>query len=152
MDHDEEEVDRRTPSGTSFLVMRFSLAARSGRTLIASVALALNFLGSGVPILHAAAHSAHAEHFAHEGTSRSHHEAHLVEHVAIDHEAEHPASLHDECLYLNRLATAFALPVAPLLSVAPFVEAQLAVIIPTVAEFRSRAPPPGDPARAPPLV
>ncbi|MDQ3605505.1 MAG: hypothetical protein M3418_04865 [Gemmatimonadota bacterium] len=70
----------------------------------------------------------------------------------MDHEADHSASLHDECLYLNRLAAAFALPAAPLLFVAPVVEAELAPRAPPPAEARSRAPPLGDPARAPPLV
>lgn len=133
--------------------MRLPLTAPSGlRTLLACVALALNLFGSGVPLLHAAAHSAHAEHFAHEGSSRSHHEAPIVEHVAVDHEADHSASLHDEWLYLNRLAAAFALPAAPLPFVAPVVEAVLAPRALPPTESRSRAPPPGDPARAPPLV
>ncbi len=133
--------------------MRLPLTARSGlRTLLACVALALNLFGSGVPLLHAAAHATHAEHLAHEGSPRSHHDASVVEHVAVDHEADHSASLHDECLYLNRLAAAFALPASPLLFVVPVVEAELAPRAPHPTESRSRARPPGDPARAPPLV
>ncbi len=132
--------------------MRIPLAGSRARALIACIALTLNLVGSGVPLLHAAAHSAHAESDAHERSSQAHHDAPPVEQATLDHEADHSASLHGECLYLNRLATAFALPAVPPLLPASVVQPDLAPSTPPVTEYRSRAPPPGDPARAPPLV
>jgi hypothetical protein len=137
--------------------MRFPFTASSGsRASLAYIALALNLLGSGAPLLHVAAHAVHAERIAHDAPlppSRSHHGAVAVElHQGEDHEADHPSWMHDECVFLGRFEVAFALPSARPLPLLGFAEAVRAPGAPDVGEHRSRAPPPGDPARAPPLA
>lgn len=115
------------------------------RTLAALLALAATLIAAGVPVLHAAAHLGH------------HGEAHgelasAVDHGDHDHDAIHPAALHDDAAPTGRSSIGFALPgVAdlPILHVTLHERRDIPIPVPRLS---SRAPPPGDPARAPPLA
>jgi hypothetical protein len=129
---------------------------RSGtiRTLVVLLGLAANLIAAGAPVLHVLLHELH------EAGEHHHHDD---DHAALaweagpaetDHPASdvHPQALHDEARLIKRDVVLF-----------PFPAVALALPEPTEAEveyrtseppgsLRSRAPPPGDPARAPPLV
>lgn len=154
------------------------LSGRSGRqvwrTATVCLALAANLIAAGVPVLHASAHAAHdgAQHAeahapeahesdTHEPEAHAHEEPAPVAAEPVDdadpgadqgHGDVHPASLHDECISGKRAVFSFEWFVA-LPSFDP--------VIPTrsggapsrsIQRLSTRAPPPGTPARAPPLV
>jgi len=118
------------------------------RVLLVLLALAANLIAAGGPLLHAAAHlGGHAEHAESADALAG------VGHAHDDHGALHPASLEDEVAAAkSRGGTELALAAAadlPLLRVTTHQRRDLPVPAPRLS---SRAPPPGDPARAPPLA
>jgi len=118
------------------------------RFLLALLALAANLIAAGGPLLHAAAHlGGHGEHAESADALAG------VGHAHDDHGALHPASLDDEAAAVkSRGGSGFALLAAadlPLLRITPHERRDLPVPAPRLS---SRAPPPGDPARAPPLA
>jgi hypothetical protein len=120
------------------------------RTLLALLALAANLLAAGGPLLHAAAHlGGHGE----QEHAESSDALAGISHAHDDHGALHPASLHDEASAVkSRGGNGFALVARadlPLLRIIPHERRDLPVPAPRLS---SRAPPPGDPARAPPLA
>jgi hypothetical protein len=123
-----------------------SRAAPRRRILLALLALAANLVAAGVPLLHAAAHLGHHQ-------DAPHTEALLaaVDHAEHDHGEAHPAALHDAAPSV-RTSLAFALVTpeeAPLPALPVRESREISILAPRPA---SRAPPPGDPARAPPLA
>lgn len=114
-----------------------------GRVLIVSLALIANLFAAGTPVLHA---------WTHHREGDDHHAPVVELQVDHDHEAEHPRSLHDDTLVVKRHALDLTF-----LHATPGVESVVVAtecirVRPTVASLGSRAPPPGDPARAPPLA
>ena len=121
------------------------------RTLVVLLGLAANLIAAGAPLLHAVLHALH-EAGHHDG-----HPAELASHAGgteSDHPESdvHPQALHDDARLVRRDVVLFPFPA-------------VAVVLPETVESeveyltseppgspRSRAPPPGDPARAPPLV
>ena len=141
------------------------------RLLAVCLALVANLVAAGVPVLHSLAHEAHSAGWGHDVAAthhqegehhagREHHPPATHEFAAERHAAEsdhhheqaHAPSLHDECVALKRLAVDFAFlaPVRFVLSGEP--EHDGSVPRRLVQRLSSRAPPPGDPARAPPPV
>lgn len=123
------------------------------RLLVACLALVANFIAAGVPVLHTFAHDAHFTSADHHSAAVDVHGAELHEREAgHDHDQAHAASLHDECVALKRVAVDldFLVPVRFALPGEP--ETDRVVPKRPVQRLSSRAPPPGDPARAPPLV
>lgn len=117
------------------------------RSLILCLALVANFFAAGSPLLHTAAHALD-DHHRHEIAAASDHEHPSDE----EHDEVHPSSLHDDSVLLRRGApNFFFLPSATLLAIDAAAE-HPAPATSQVASLRSRAPPPGDPARAPPLA
>lgn len=121
------------------------------------LALAANFFVAGSPALHAAAHALHDdhphEHSADAGHGASHEHGADADHRTDDgHHEVHPSSLHDDGALPRPLVPHFFL----LAAVSPSaVEAAAQTRAPAArptTSLRSRAPPPGDPARAPPLA
>ena len=108
--------------------------------------LVANVLAAGTPLLHAAAHTGH---------DRGHEHNNAV--VAQDqadhgHGEVHAPSLHDDGALVKKVAPDF-LFVAPAPLIAPDLPgSERAVAFHPVPRLPSRAPPPGDPARAPPLA
>lgn len=121
------------------------------RTLVVLLGLAANLIAAGAPLLHAVLHQLH---------EAGHHDGHQAERALhaggteSDHPESdvHPQALHDDARLIKRDVVLFPFPA-------------VAVVLPEPAEseieyltseppgsLRSRAPPPGDPARAPPLV
>lgn len=126
------------------------------RTLVVLLGLAANLIAAGAPVLHVLLHELHE--------AGEHHHHHDDEHAAVawesapvgsDHPASdvHPQALHDDARLIKRDGVLFAFPaVAPLALPEP-VEAEVEYrTSEPPGSLRSRAPPPGDPARAPPLV
>ena len=121
------------------------------RTLVVLLGLAANLIAAGAPLLHA---------FLHELHEAGHHDAHEVE-LALhaggtetDHSGSdvHPQALHEDARLVKRDAMVFAFPtLAAALPEPVEVEVEYLTSEPPGA-LRSRAPPPGDPARAPPLL
>jgi hypothetical protein len=123
------------------------------RLLVACLALAANLVAAGVPVLHALAHDAHFASVDHHADAVDDHGAELHEREAgHDHDRAHAASLHDECVALKRVAVDLGF-IAPI-RFALLSESETDRVVPRrpVQRLSSRAPPPGDPARAPPLV
>lgn len=132
------------------------LANRSSRlrTLVVLLGLAANLIAAGAPVLHVLLHELH---------ERGDHHHHDEEHAAFawDHapaETDHPASdvhpqaLHDDARLIKRDVVLFPFPAVALALPEPVeVDADCLTSEPP-GSLRSRAPPPGDPARAPPLV
>ena len=137
------------------------------RLLAVCLALVANLVAAGVPVLHSLAHEAHFGDWDHHASAPHHldgehsagrehhppatHEQHATE-SDHDHEQAHAPSLHDECVALKRLAVDFAFltPVRFVLSAEP--EPDRSVPRRPIQRLSTRAPPPGDPARAPPPV
>ena len=123
-----------------------SLALRL-RIVPALLALAANLLAAGVPLLHAAAHW-HAEESHHAAVTSA---IAVAEHADHEHDAVHTASLHDDATPQSRSAFSDAVlaspDLAPLAAV-PHARRDSPIPVPLLLP---RAPPPGDPARAPPL-
>ena len=116
------------------------------RPLLVFLALAANLIAAGLPVLHAMAHLGH------------HGEPHHAEAVAAfahtDHEhgAVHPEALHDDAGPRSGGGVSFAFLASvdlPVLHVALHERRDTPIPVPRLS---SRAPPPGDPARAPPLA
>lgn len=122
-------------------------------TLVVLLGLAANLIAAGAPVLHVLLHELH------EAGEHHHHD----EHATLDGEAgpaetDHPASdvhpqaLHDDARLIKRDVVLFPFPAVALALPEPVeVEAEYRTSEPP-GSLRSRAPPPGDPARAPPLV
>jgi hypothetical protein len=105
-------------------------------------------VAAGTPLLHAAAHAGHeAEHVVELSPGGELHDASDHEHGEI-----HPPGLHDECvlkrIQQNSLTLLRPEPTAVLVAV----ETEQVVGTRPIHQLPSRAPPPGDPARAPPLA
>lgn len=136
--------------------MRLFLRPPTGlRAFLAAVAIMLNLLGSGVPLLHAAAHAGevHSHHVDHapvldHDNSRDHGSSLAL--AAHSQEPDHVGALHDECIYVGKLSGAYLLPATPALVFAVPTEVEVPPLVHPSVQLRSRAPPPGDPARAPP--
>ena len=124
------------------------------RTLVVLLGLAANLIAAGAPVLHVLLHELHeaGEHHHHDEA-----DAALAWDAApaeTDHPGSdvHPQGLHDDARLVKRDAMVFAFPVLAVALPAPVeVEVEYRTSEPPGA-LRSRAPPPGDPARAPPLV
>lgn len=123
------------------------------RTLVVLLGLAANLIVAGAPGLHVLLHELHAR-------EDHHHDEHpggLAWDTApggTDHPDSdvHPRSLHDDARLLKPHVVLLRFPVVAL---APPEPAEAEVEHRTSrppGSLRSRAPPPGDPARAPPLV
>lgn len=116
--------------------------------------LAANLIAAGAPVLHVLLHELH------ERGEHHHHDEHPAG-VAWDHapaESDHsdsdahPQALHDDARLIKRDVVLFPFPVVALAPPEPVeVEVEYLTSEPP-GSLRSRAPPPGDPARAPPLV
>ena len=128
------------------------------RTLMVCLALVANLLATGGPLLHAAVHELHEARDARDDHNRHGHHHHDERVVAsggvVDHldDEIHPASLHEDCPLLLRSACFVGIP-----SSTPGLQAVVtpgvnAPVLRPVSSPLSRAPPPGDPARAPPLA
>lgn len=126
------------------------------RTLVVLLGLAANLIAAGAPVLHVLLHELHE--------AEEHHHHHDDEaHAALpweagpaetDHPASdvHPQALHDDVRLIKRDVVLFPFPAVALALPEPVeVEAEYRTSGPP-GSLRSRAPPPGDPARAPPLV
>lgn len=119
------------------------LETRASRAMLACFGLGAYLLTAGAPLVHAAAHGPHEER-DHAGLQD--------ERIAHSHDEDHHPSLHDVGATPIRGIAKVALPEA----------LKRIEIIPAPAERRAsspldriltpRAPPPGDPARAPPQV
>ncbi|HEX8318660.1 hypothetical protein [Longimicrobium sp.] len=123
------------------------------RPLFVLLGLAANLIAAGTPLLHGVLHELHE---VHEGRHVDEHAAGLVAEAgpAIDHSSAdiHPQALHDDAKLVRRDVLVFTLPSLALASREPVqLEAEYFQSEPPGA-LRSRAPPPGDPARAPPHV
>jgi hypothetical protein len=121
------------------------------RTLLVLLGLAANLIVAGAPLLHTVLHELHEarHHHEHEATLALHGGGTDTDHTDSD---IHPQALHDDARLVKRDAMVFAFPalaVAPPEPVEP--ETEYLKSEPPGA-LRSRAPPPGDPARAPPLL
>ncbi len=123
------------------------------RRVTACMALAATLFAAGAPALHALVHAAGASHRA---TGSHHQTAHAATSAVTgehSHEVDHPPGLHDEAVLLRGAPLDFVfiapIPVA-VLNLLPATERL--VVRPAARGWTSRAPPPGDPARAPPLV
>lgn len=125
------------------------LQTRTGRLLLASLALVANLVATGIPVLHA---WAHAVADAHHG-AETHHPA-LAEAGAIGHSHDevHPAALHGDSLLVHRTVfdLSLALPAPPV----EIERSATGTLLPfhPVAPMSSRAPPSPGQARAPPLA
>lgn len=122
-------------------------AAPRRRILLALLALVANLIAAGVPVLHAAAHAAHEGDPHHEDAPFG---QPALDHTDHDHDAIHPAALHDEGSPKGRSSVVFVFPAAADLPQLPVTVAERRDIPIPVPRLSSRAPPPGDPARAPP--
>ena len=121
------------------------------RTLVVLLGLAANLIAAGAPLLHAYLHELH------EAGHHDEHEAELALHsgaTETDHSGSdiHPQALHDDARLVKRDAMVFAFPALAVALPEP-VESEIEYLTSTPpGALRSRAPPPGDPARAPPLL
>jgi hypothetical protein len=116
---------------------------RFGRTVALSFTLVANLVAAGVPVLHGWAHEAdHSDHGAASAATELDH----------PHDEVHPLALHQDGLKAHRTSfdAAVALPAAPPEVVSLNFDG--APDVRPVAPVPSRAPPPSDQARAPPLV
>lgn len=121
------------------------------RSLTLCLALVANLFAASAPLLHTAAHALEDDH-PHELAATAGHEAHHQHPADDEHDEVHPSSLHDDSVLLRRGApNFFFLPSATLLAIDAAAEHPAPAARP-VASLRSRAPPPGAPARAPPLA
>ena len=123
------------------------------RTLAVLLGLAANLIAAGAPVLHVLLHELH------ERGAHHHHDEHLAgldrdaAPEGTDHPASdvHPQALHDDARLIKRDVVLFPVPAVALALPEP-VEAELDYRTSgPPGSLRSRAPPPGDPARAPPL-
>jgi hypothetical protein len=121
------------------------------RTLVVLLGLAANLIAAGAPLLHAVLHELH------EAGHHDPHDAALALHVAgteTDHSGSdvHPQALHEDARLVKRDAMVFAFPALAVALPEP-VESEIEYLTSAPpGALRSRAPPPGDPARAPPLL
>jgi hypothetical protein len=98
-----------------------------------------------MPVLHAAAHWGHHDEAHHSGAP-----VESVDHADHDHGEVHPAALHASAPSKRAsFGFAFFVPAAEAPAPAGRMQEQREIPIP-VPRLSSRAPPPGDPARAPP--
>lgn len=121
------------------------------RTLVVLLGLAANLIAAGAPLLHAFLHELH------EAGHHDEHETELALHAGgteTDHSDSeiHPQALHDDARLVKRDAMVFAFPALAVALPEP-VESEIEYLTSAPpGALRSRAPPPGDPARAPPLL
>jgi hypothetical protein len=123
------------------------------RTLVVLLGLAANLIAAGAPVLHVLLHELH------EAGEHHHHGEHAelawdAGPAETDHPASdvHPQALHDDARLIKRDVVLFPFPAVALAPPEPVeIQAEYRTSEPP-GSLRSRAPPPGDPARAPPLV
>lgn len=124
------------------------------RTMVVLLGLAANLIAAGAPVLHVLLHELH------EAGEHHHHDEHpagLAWNAApgdADHPDSdvHPQALHDDARLIKRDVVLLAFPAVALALPEP-VEAEVEHwTSEPPGSLRCRAPPPGDPARAPPLV
>lgn len=134
-------------SGSRYVSRMCALSGRSGvRHVFVLLMLVANVLAAGTPLLHAAAHTGHDR-------GHEHHDAVVAQEQADHGHGEvHAPSLHDDGALVKKAApdllfVALATPVSLDLS-----GQERTVAFHPVPRLPSRAPPPGDPARAPPLA
>ncbi|HEY0035486.1 MAG TPA: hypothetical protein VGB66_02300 [Longimicrobium sp.] len=113
--------------------------------------LAANLIAAGAPLLHAVLHELH------EAGHHDEHEVALALHAGgteTDHSGSdiHPQALHDDARLVKRDAMVFAFPALALALPEPVDPETEYLTSEPPGALRSRAPPPGDPARAPPLL
>lgn len=121
------------------------------------LALVANLLATGAPLLHAAAHEAHEARGGHDHHAEP---AGLEEEASgaagaaagHDHDEIHPASLHEDCPLQLRVPALTGIPSVSQDLPPVFATGTDVSTLPPVLPCLSRAPPPGDPARAPPLA
>lgn len=121
------------------------------RTLFVLLGLAANLIAAGTPLLHGVLHEMH------DGAHHDEHAAGLVAGGAgpvVDHSGSdvHPRALHDDAKLVKRDALVFTLPSLALVPREPLPAPAETIKSEPPGALRSRAPPPGDPARAPPHV
>ncbi len=120
------------------------------RTFIVLLGLAANLIAAGAPLLHVLLHELHeAGHHDEHGVALAFSAGPDTDHSGLE---VHPQALHDDARLVKRDALVFAFPA---LAVAPPEPVEFEIEYLTSAPpgtLRSRAPPPGDPARAPPLL
>jgi hypothetical protein len=124
------------------------------RTLVVLLGLAANLIAAGAPLLHVLLHELHER-------GEHHHHDELSAALAWDTAPEgtdhpdsdaHPQALHDDARLIKRDVVLFPFPAVALVLPEP-VEAEIEYLTSEPpGSLRSRAPPPGDPARAPPLL
>ena len=126
------------------------------RTVAVLLGLAANLIAAGAPVLHVLLHELHER-----GEHHHHHDDQPVAGLAwdaapegSDHPASdvHPRALHDDALLIKRDAVLFAFPAVAVALPEPVEAGAEHRTSGPPGSLRSRAPPPGDPARAPPLV
>lgn len=131
------------------------MSAHSGtsrwRLLAACFALVANLVAAGVPVLHAFAHHGAGEEHHHDAAHGHGAELHAGD-AGHGHDRAHAASLHDECVAVKRVAVNLAVLTVCRTALLVSPTAERDVPARPVQRLSSRAPPPGDPARAPPLV
>ena len=123
--------------------MRVSRFGRRVRAQLAFIALTLNLFGVGVPLVHAEVHGEYPL------AAIGHADLSLGR--AAEVQSDH-AGLHQGWTCCKSVPDQFELPVSAVPGVLPFQGAALLQQPVLIAKPASRAPPPGDPARAPPLL
>jgi hypothetical protein len=121
------------------------------RTLVVLLGLAANLIAAGAPLLHAVLHEMH------EAGHHDEYDVALALHAGgteTDHSGSdiHPQALHDDARLVKRDAMVFAFPALALALPEPVGPETESLTSEPPGSLRSRAPPPGDPARAPPLL
>lgn len=109
------------------------------------LALAAYLLSAGTPLLHVLAH-------AHDEDQDDHHASHVAAWEGEHHEEVHPPQLHEKDLAAQPAGPLLALVVPSDAWSLDLPATRSVELFHLVSALRSRAPPPGDPARAPPLV
>ncbi len=124
-----------------------TVQTRSGfqHLLVLGTMLIAHCLAVGTPVWHVLAHALRGEH-------TEHHAEHVGGATVEQHEDIHPPQLHERGVVASASAPllVFFVPARPWLSDTP--DVQSVVPIRRDAVLRSRGPPPGDPARAPPFA
>ena len=133
--------------------MSAHLGTSRWRLLAACFALVANLFAAGVPVLHGFAHDADVGREQHHHAAAYHHGAELhAEEAGHGHGRAHAASLHDECVAVKRAAVDAAVLTVCRSAALVLPATDREVPLRPVERLSSRGPPPGDPARAPPLV
>ncbi len=120
-------------------------------TLVVLLGLTASSIAAGAPLLHAVLHELHEAGHLHEDELAP--ALHASE-TETDHSDSdiHPRALHDDARLVKRDAMVFAFPALAVALPEPVEPETEYLTSEPPGALRSRAPPPGDPARAPPLL